>query len=273
MADESNDKPGRSDLLSALAGHFSGGLPIEDLPKDAVGKLGEALDSGGLLRSELVAFWNLLEDGLGRTGYRRPSGEEIRLLNLACGPCFEGAVLASFFERSGSPGASRNTVRFFGMDLRGKEIDDAKRRYATTEKVFKGLGLPSLHESDPTKPNHSSVEFFADDATRLVGYREIPKEFEIIFLRHQNVWHDRLIWQRIYEFALARLGSDSMLIITSYFDREQLIALDLLKTLGARLLTSEANPDSRELDYPGKSVDRHMAVFGRMEPGVIAPCL
>ena len=70
-----------------------------------------------------------------------------------------------------------------------------------------------------------------------------------------------MIWQRIYEFALARLAPESVLIITSYFDREHLIALDLLKTLGATLLTSEANPDTRELDYPGKSVDRHMAIF------------
>ena len=268
MADEPNDKPGRSELLSALAGHFSGGLPIEDLPKDAIGKLGEALDSGGLMRSELVAFWNLLEDGLGRTGYERPNGEEIRLLNLACGPCFEGAVLASFFGRSGSPGGSRNTVRFFGMDLRGKEIDDAKRRYATTEKVFKGLGFPSLHESDPTKPNQSSVEFFADDATRLVGYREIPKEFEIIFLRHQNVWHDRPVWGRIFGFALDRLTENGLMIITSYFDREHLIALDLIKKLGGQVLLTLENPDSLPLDYPGKSADRHLAIFQRPKSAI-----
>ncbi len=109
------------------------------------------------------------------------------------------------------------------------------------------------------------VEFVADDATKLAGYREIPREYDLIFLRHQNVWHDREIWRRIYEFALTRLPEHGYLVITSYFDREHLIALDLLKTLGAEVIASLENPRSRALDYPGKSVDRHLAALRRID--------
>ena len=107
------------------------------------------------------------------------------------------------------------------------------------------------------------MEFFADDATRLVGYREIPRAFDIVFLRHQNVWNGEPVWSRIFGFALDRLAPGGRMLITSYFDREHLIALDLIKKLGGELHVTLENPDSRPLDYPGKSADRHVAVFGR----------
>jgi len=253
--------PGNPEILTALAGHFTGGTPAGILPPEVIRELGEELAKNSLIREDLVAFWNLLGDTLGLAGYKVPEGGEIRLLNLACGPCVEAAILSAFFGKPAGPGASSNRVRFFGMDLRGQEIDKAQRRYAATESVFQKFVFPLLKESGgDTAPQ---VEFFADDATRLVGYREIPQSFDIIFMRHQNVWNDLPVWRKIFQFALERLETDGQLIITSYFDKEHLIAIDLFKKLGAEIITSRRNPDSRPLDYPGKSADRHMAVIRR----------
>ncbi|CAN5455221.1 hypothetical protein BH23VER1_BH23VER1_00190 [soil metagenome] len=249
MAADANRDP----LFDALVGHFSGGLPRAELPPDVLESLGHELAASGLVRRELLALWNLLQDALHRARWRIP--HSVRLLNLACGPCVEGAVLAALFGQGGT-----GSLRFFGMDLRGQQIEDARRRYAATEAIFRVAGIPVVEE----RSARPAVEFFADDATRLAGYREIPDAYEVIFIRHQNVWHDTEAWRRIYAFALDRLADPAgILVLTSYFDREHLIALDMLRALGGQLVVSLPNPDTIPLDYPGKSTDRHLAVIRR----------
>lgn len=266
MASKSNQSgelaAGRDVLVGALVGHFSGRGPREELPKGVLRELGQELAASGLVRDELVAFWNLLEEGLGRVGYRRPSGGEVTVLNLACGPCIEGAIFGAYFGEPGGVDGGRNKVRMFGMDLRGQEIEKAKRRYAATEEIFRGAGLPLLRETGDAAA--AEVEFFADDATRLVGYKETPAAFDVVFIRHQNVWNDRLAWRKIYAFALGAVEEEGgLMVITSYFDREHLIALELVKMLGGEVLVSVRNPRTVELDAPGKSADRHLAVVRR----------
>ena len=244
------------DLFKALARHFSGG----DDPFSGAGTppwlkdLREELERGELVGADMLQLWRMLATVSSQLPHP-PGGSDtssaFNLLNLACGHCEEAAVLAAFFGRHG------RRVRFFGMDLRDREIETARRRYEATERAFRKAGIPGVRGED----GEGEARFIADDGQRLAGYREIPATFDLVFLRHQNVWHDRDIWRRIYEFALARVAARGYLMITSYFDREHLIAIDLLKSLGASVVTSVANPNSRELDYPGKSVDRHVAAL------------
>ena len=242
-------------LLEALTGHFAGGIPSSEFEPKVIADLRKELERGELVSADMLQLWRMLSALVAKLphppGTPRSSEETVNLLNLACGHCEEAAVLAAFFGREG------RRVRFYGMDVRDREIETARRRYHATEDAFRKLGVPKLRGDD----GEGEALFIADDAQRLDGYREIPREFDLIFLRHQNVWHDRDIWRRIYEFALARLPAHGYLVITSYFDREHLIALDLLKTIGAEVVVSLENPNSRELDYPGKSVDRHLAAL------------
>jgi hypothetical protein len=60
---------------------------------------------------------------------------------------------------------------------------------------------------------------------------------------------------------LGSLSESGVLIITSYFDREHMLALELIKLLGGNVLITEKNELSRELDFPGKSIDRHVAAI------------
>ena len=243
-------------MFDALLMHFSGNQNSEDLDSRVVKALRAEFERCEFFGEDMRRLWAMCEKVVVQSG-RMPGGkgESINLLNLACGYCEEGAVLSAFWGRGG------RRVRQFAMDLRHAEIDKARRRYAATERMFAAAGLRQIRRRD----EGIDVEFIADDATHLVGYGEIPEHYDVVFIRHQNLWHDRAVWQRIYEFALARIANDGMLLITSYFDREHLLALELIKSLGGEVLVTERNPSSRELSYPGKSIDRHVAVIARNE--------
>ncbi|MEM7013185.1 MAG: hypothetical protein AAF585_17065, partial [Verrucomicrobiota bacterium] len=212
------------DILEALLSHFSDGeAGLDDLDPKLIQQLREELTRGPFFSEDMKHLWIMMEKALAVSGRTPGCDDEIRLLNLACGHCEEGAILSAFFGKLGS------RVRQFAMDLRDREIDKARRRYSATEQLFRKAGLPGIREED----EGNSVEFVADDATHLVGYGQIPVQFDVVFIRHQNLWHDRDVWQRIYEFALARIEPENgFLMITSYFDREHLMALELLKKLG-----------------------------------------
>jgi len=199
-------------------------------------------------------LWVMLDSVVAKSGRQPGAGREsFDLLNLACGYCQEGSVLSAFWGRRG------NRVSQFAMDLRDAEIDKAKRRYAATEKLFNASGVPTIKAQE----GGANIEFLAGDATKLAGFGQIPAVFDVVFIRHQNLWHDRPTWQRIYEFALSRIAEDGLLVITSYFDREHVLALELVRALGGDILITEQNSDSRELPTPGKSIDRHVAAITR----------
>jgi len=242
-------------MFEALLAHFSGQADAPPIDPALVGDLRRELERSEFFGADMERLWHMLAITMAKAG--GVSGERhepVRLLNLACGHCEEAAVLAAFFGWGGRP------VRQFAMDLRDREIEQARRRYAATERLFRRAGVPAVRSRDTT------VEFVADDATRLAGYAQIPGAFDVIFIRHQNLWHDLAAWQRIYAFALERIApKGGVLLITSYFDREHLQALELLRSLGARIVASERNPHSRALDHPGKSVDRHVAAIRRSD--------
>ena len=243
-------------MFDALLGHFSGGGQSGDLDPRVVKALRAEFERSEFFGADMRQLWAMLELVLLKSRRKPGSGrDELDLLNLACGYCEEGAVLSAFWGRGGK------RVRQFAMDLRDAEVDKAKRRYAATERLFRSAGLPTVGAR--SAEGKDAVEFVAGDASKLAGVGQIPAQFDVVFIRHQNLWHDRPTWQRIYEFALNHIADDGLLVITSYFDREHLLALELLKVLGGDILVSERNPKSRELDYPGKSIDRHVAAIVR----------
>jgi precorrin-6B methylase 2 len=89
-------------------------------------------------------------------------------------------------------------------------------------------------------------------------------------MRHQNYWNGATTWQNIYDSALHRLSKTGILVITSYFDQEHLQALQAIQQLGASLVTTIQNPQSRPVrDAPNKSVDRHIAIFTKQKDDLI----
>ncbi|HRQ90783.1 MAG TPA: class I SAM-dependent methyltransferase [Bacteroidia bacterium] len=174
---------------------------------------------------------------------------EARVLDLACGDCREARVLGDFAAEL--KGSAETTVSLTGIDVRAREIADAARKHGRRSRADDARGA-------------REHEFLVGDATRLNELRELGEDFDLVFLRHQNYWNGGRDWEEIFDHALSKLGPDGRLVITSYFDKEHSLALEAIQRLGGELVATESNPETRQLATPGKSVDRHMAMFRRV---------
>ncbi len=189
------------------------------------------MSSGNPIEADLQALDRLLR---GEVTPRLGRRAQARILDLACGRCDEAETLIHAVKDQTMAGS----VSLVGADIRIREILQARER---------GSKLPA--------------EFLLEDATRLSHHKELGDDFDLVFLRHQNYWHDRETWRKIFDQGLDRLNENGLLVITSYFDKEHELALDALRKLGAEILVSKRNKSSRALpDAPGKSVDRWLAV-------------
>lgn len=204
-----------------------------------------------IYRSENAALDRVLRRALKKSGAGPRPGPggtagpdaagPLQILDLACGTCREAGTLVEVFRDF--DGGDRE-VRLVGADIRDRELDEAAAR-------ARALGNA-----------RDSFEFLTENCAKLGRHRELGKDFDVTFLRHQNYWNDKPVWQRIFEQGLEKLKDDGLLVITSYFDREHALALKALERAGAELIVTERNEDTRLLlDTPGKSVDRHVAVF------------
>ena len=189
---------------------------------------------------DLARLKEFLDETLRKSALSLPSSAtkgSLELLNLACGRADETAVLADVF------GGNAESLHMTGLDIRAREIGEANDRWK------------QLAENTTT-------DFLVQDASKLSDLHELSDDFDIAFMRHQNFWNGDTTWSKIYDQALQRLDEDGLLVITSYFDREHQLALDAIQGLGAELVVTERNEHSRVLhDAPGKSVDRHVAIF------------
>lgn len=174
--------------------------------------------------------------------------DEIRVLNLACGRADETGILA----RSLASHCQR--LDLIGIDIRQREIGEAKRRWSRLSREWPG----------------AQARFFTQDASQLGRVGLLDGPFDLLFMRHQNYWNGAEVWHRIYDAALQRLHDDGILVMTSYFDCEHWQAVRVLSAMGANLTASIRNPNSRLIGAaPPKSVDRHIAVFGRSAAGLV----
>ncbi len=175
--------------------------------------------------------------------------DEARILDLACGDCREAEVLTDFIaDLKGE--REESVVKLTGIDVRAREIADAKLRFGGKTDLRKKQGI-------------RECDFFTGDASKLDGHEELGDDFDLVFMRHQNYWNGAKTWEEIYDQALNKLDDDGRLIITSYFDKEHQLALEAIQRLGGELIKTEFNPETRELQTEGKSVDRHVAIFRR----------
>ncbi|NJM36844.1 MAG: class I SAM-dependent methyltransferase [Akkermansiaceae bacterium] len=162
-----------------------------------------------------------------------PTNREMHVLNLACGRADESGALAAAL----APG---RIAYYLGIDLRPDAIAEARKRWQ----------LPG-----------GIVDFRCGDAAAIGQMKELPP-FDFIFIRHQNYWHDPAAWDRLLGNALAALSPGGLLACTSYFDREHQLLTAALQTRHAEILWNIRHLRSRPLaDAPGKSVDRHLAIF------------
>lgn len=158
---------------------------------------------------------------------------KLAVLNLACGRADETGVLADSL-------APAEIGFYLGMDLRADAIAEARKRWEL--------------------PGGEIV--FKEGNAAVIGRIEGLPEFDLVFIRHQNYWHDPMVWEGILDEALAGLKDGGNLLCTSYFDFEHQLFLASMRTRGVEILANVRHAFSRNLpDVEGKSVDRWVAVF------------
>ena len=159
--------------------------------------------------------------------------EKLAVLNLACGRADETGVLAASL-------APAEIAFYLGMDLRADAIAEARNRWE----------LPG-----------GEIDFKEGNAATIGRMEGLPK-FDLVFIRHQNYWHDGMVWEGILDEALAALKDDGKLLCTSYFDLEHELFLASMRARGVKILANIRHVESRSLpDAYGKSVDRWVAIF------------
>jgi SAM-dependent methyltransferase len=158
---------------------------------------------------------------------------KLAVLNLACGRADETGALAAAL----APGV----IGFYlGMDLRADAIEEAGKRWELPD--------GEIH--------------FREGNAAMIGRMEGLPEFDMVFIRHQNYWHEPLAWEGILEEALEGLKDGGHLVCTSYFDLEHELILASMRARGAKILANVRHVASRPLpDADGKSVDRWVAVW------------
>ena len=161
---------------------------------------------------------------------------KISVLNLACGRADETGVLVKAL----SPAC----VGFYlGIDLRADAIQEALRRWESTD---------------------CEIHFMEGNAAMLGRMKSLP-EFDLVFIRHQNYWHEPMVWEGILDEALLVMKPNGVLVCTSYFDLEHDLFLASMREREAKLLLNLRNSQSRSLpDAEGKSVDRWLGIWRKI---------
>ena len=159
--------------------------------------------------------------------------DKISVLNIACGRADETGVLVNAL------GPAR--VEFYlGIDLRADAIREAAARWYS---------------------DNCQIQFIEGNAAMLGRMKTLP-EFDLVFIRHQNYWHEPMVWEGILDEAIALMKPNGLLSCTSYFDLEHDLFMASMRERDAKMLLNVRNPDSRALpDAAGKSVDRWLGIW------------
>jgi 2-polyprenyl-3-methyl-5-hydroxy-6-metoxy-1,4-benzoquinol methylase len=178
----------------------------------------------------------LLKDSFAAVGMRLHG--KISVLNVACGRADETGVLVQAL-------APAEVGFYLGIDLMGDAIQEATRRW---------------------KSKTCEIHFMEGNAAMLGRMKTLP-EFDLVFLRHQNYWHEPMVWEGILDEAISAMKPDGYLACTSYFDLEHDLFVASMRQREVNPVLNVRNHQSRELpDAAGKSVDRWLGIWSKQKP-------
>ncbi len=186
--------------------------------------------------------------GLCKGQLRASESERLKVLDLACGECFEAEMLQRVLRESAQTDQadSELLVDFVGMDIREAEVARAAERCGKLD--------------DPV-----NFKFLAGDGKKLLQDSALPEAFDVVFVRHQNYYLGGKDWHDLFQRSLEKLAPNGKLIITSYFDHEHELAKEAIQNVGGQLVEDVANREARALQTVGKQVDKRLALFRRQD--------
>ncbi len=203
-------------------------------------------------RAQLAADMKRLEKQLRRLcqdRLRSADAKRLRVLDLACGECFEAEMLQRVLRQLAEENHGREQsldVEFVGADIREREISRAAERC--------GAGRQGV-----------DYRFLVKDGQKLSQDADLEEDFDVVFVRHQNYYLGGKEWHELFEQSLDKLAPEGKLVITSYFDHEHELAKGAIEKVGGDLIEDIANREARALATKGKHVDKRLAMFRRRE--------
>lgn len=193
------------------------------------------------IEDDIIRLKHLLKTALVQIEWQ-PVAEPV-ILNLACGRADETGIL---IDSLAAPTHHSPLCHYIGLDRRERELNEATRRWC------------------PQKSNDDDIEFRQANLALHLTWHQLPPAHAIM-IRHQNFYDDPRVWDRILNRAISQLLPGGILILTSYFDQEHLLALASLQSIQTTVLWNARHLQSRLLDARlQKSVDRHLAIVTRV---------
>ncbi len=206
------------------------------------------------LGEERRLYWNMLATHLPPvTAYVPPVGRRTEIVNLACGEAHEALTLSMFFGGNNFGNPSDN-VGITGVDIDRRSIATAQELYQFDNKA----GEPPRYR------------FLSGDAASNEIVAEYPDEVDVIVLRHPQIMTKPEMWGNMLKLAYSRLREGGLVIITTYLDEEQKIALDQANRLGGKVIVNKANPYATPVSdaVPSARFDKHVIVVEKTKPQV-----
>jgi SAM-dependent methyltransferase len=204
-------------------------------------------------------FWNTLSYFVRRLNSWPSREHQLQIFDIACGRGQSTRVLNEFFG-PGLFGFTGAQAKVFGID-----IDPAAIEYAINDSKVMDL-------SPDAKSYFKSPDFLefhhADATTDLDRIPSLPKEADVILIRHQEISSDRpqgdQTWHTIFQQALNHLSPDGFMILTSFSEIENDLLLKALEKMNASIVLNEKNPHAMPLSSPGAAADQYVTIAKRI---------
>jgi len=206
----------------------------------------------------LKSFWETLKEVFGERDFKGRKPKSTTVLNLACGFCEESRLISAFFS-SGIPGIPTEQVKFFGIDYDKGAIETA---------ITSSRALDPFFYSERFSLSINAT-FVCGDATNLDAYPEIPKEIDIMIVRHQFIARAPIEFEKMVAGALKRLKPTGLMLFTSFADSEQSLLTEMLNQLPCEILLAKENPHAVELKEKFKegyiAIDKYICLVKRKD--------
>jgi SAM-dependent methyltransferase len=193
-------------------------------------------------------FWNFCVTTVGESGYEPPQGRKTKVLDLACGIFEEAGTITSYFGGSIGPNIHNNNVDIIAVESDERMIDPAKENIPHDIK--------------------NNYKVLLADATKLEDNSDVPDLFDVILIRHQQMFKSinpkerkqtELTWQEIMRQGINKLADNGIFIITSYTEDEHEGLLNFLEDEECKIINAGENEFAEPLG--GGGIDKYVVVL------------
>ena len=164
-------------------------------------------------------FFNLLVKYVPQSGYKSVKDNET-IVSVSCGLAQDALPANSYFGRKSNITESSKNTHYYGIDIDADQLKQAD--------IF------TRDENDKKFP---WLDLIKGDARKMSLNPAIPKNVDVVIMRHPHIWHDSGICANIIEDSLKILRPGGIMIFTTYFDFEKDALLEKLKPMSGFKLT------------------------------------